>query len=153
MVGKVLRDGVGLRGMGPPSSHCSGFLKGDRKGLVFHVCSYLSRALGGAEKPAGASKLLQPGVEEPSSLMSCKGQQRKWARRERRGAGLWALNKVQDLKVLYLHMFHTTTLEAGAGYLPARQGSRRLTPSSLPPPPGSSLCPARIYFETFFFFF
>lgn len=121
MAGKVLRDGVGLLGMGSPSNHGSGFLKGDRKSLVFHACSYLSRALGRSEKPAGDSKLLQPGVMEQSSLMSCKGQQRNWARRERRVAGPWALNKVQDLKVLYLHMSHTVTLKAGAGYLPARQ--------------------------------
>lgn len=53
--------------------------------------------------------------------MSCKGQQRNWARREKKDAGLWALNKVPDVKVLYLHMFHTATLKADAGYLPTRQ--------------------------------
>lgn len=57
---------------------------------------------------------------EQSSLMSCKGQQ-NWARRGKIDAGFWVLNKVQDLKVLYLDMFHTATLKAGASYLLARQ--------------------------------
>lgn len=52
--------------------------------------------------------------------MSCKGQQ-NWARRGRTDAGFWVLKKVQDLKVLYLDMFHTATLKAGASYLLARQ--------------------------------
>lgn len=72
MVGKVLRGGVGLPGMRSPSSHCSGFLKGGRKGLVFSSCSYLNRALGRTERLVGESKLLQPGVMELSSLKSCK---------------------------------------------------------------------------------
>lgn len=57
MVWKALREGLGLSGMELPSSHWSGFLKGGGKDLVFYACSYLNRALGGTESPAGDSKL------------------------------------------------------------------------------------------------